>query len=203
MKSAGKRRSKSVGVLERVVELRGRHRPRVEPRVEHRLDAVRAAAATVGAARDHDVVDVGAVEVEVARGRGPRGARAPRPNRRTCRARSRGSATPGSACPSSGRGERPVDVVLEPVAEAAVLDVLGMPVDRLVLAEQLVLLRRRAHEPRGLAPVDERRVAAPAVGIRVRVVDDLHEHAARRERVDDRGVGVLDELAARTRASRR
>ena len=73
--------------------------------------------------------------------------------------------------------ERPVDVVLEPVAEAAVLDVLGVPVDRLVLAQQRVLVRRRAREPRGLGPVDERRVAAPAVRVRVRVVDDLHELA--------------------------
>ena len=34
--------------------------------------------------------------------------------------------------------ERPVDVVLQPFAEAAVLDVLGVPADRLVVGEQLV-----------------------------------------------------------------
>ena len=59
--------------------------------------------------------------------------------------------------------QRPVDVVGEPVAEPAVADVLGVPADRLVLAEQLVLVLGGAREPRGLRPVDERGAAPPAV----------------------------------------
>src|SRR5439155_23953122 len=49
-------------VLERVVELRRRHRPGVEPRVEHRVDALRATRAL--GARDRDVVHVRSVQVE-------------------------------------------------------------------------------------------------------------------------------------------
>ena len=97
--------------------------------------------------------------------------------------------------PEAVAGERPVDVVLEPVAEAAVLDVLRVPADRLVLAQHLVLVRGGAREPGGLGPVDERRAAPPAVRVRVRVVDQPLESARRRERVDDRGVGVLHEHA--------
>ena len=43
--------------------------------------------------------------------------------------------------------DRPVDVVLQPVAEAAVLDMLGHPVDRLVVRDQPLLLRRGADVP--------------------------------------------------------
>ncbi len=72
--------------------------------------------------------------------------------------------------PEAVARQRPVDVVLEPVAEAPVLDVLGVPADGLVLARAA----RRwcadgAREPGGLRPVDERRVAAPAVRVGVRV----------------------------------
>src|SRR5262249_48937670 len=73
--------------------------------------------------------------------------------------------------------ERPVDVVLEPFAEAAVLDVLGVPADRLVAGEQLVLVARGGDVPARLGVVEERRRAAPAVRIGV-LVDLLAEGAA-------------------------
>ena len=97
--------------------------------------------------------------------------------------------------PEAVARQRPVDVVLQPVAEAPVLDVRRVPPDGLVLAQQLVLVRGGACEPRGLRPVDEGRAAAPAVRIGVRVVDHALEPPGRRERVDDRGVGVLHEGA--------
>src|SRR3546814_17284385 len=75
----------------------------------------------------------------------------------------------GSA-PVAVAGERPVDVALEPLAEPAVLDVLGVPADLLVLGQQLGTTLRGAGEPRRLGPVNERRDAAPPVRIGV-VVD--------------------------------
>ena len=96
--------------------------------------------------------------------------------------------------PVAVAGERPVDVVLEPVAEAAVLDRLGMPADGLVLAQQVGLVRGGTREPRGFRPVDEGCTAAPAVRVRVRVVDRGDEQAATGEVVDELRVGVLDEL---------
>ncbi len=122
-------------MLERVVELRRGHRAGVEPRVEHRLDAARARPFALRAV-DGDVVDRGAVEVEVgevaARALGELGDRA--------------DARVGAAvvaAPHRQRGapepvarQRPVDVVLQPVAETSVLDVLGVPADGLVLAQE-------------------------------------------------------------------
>ena len=58
-------------------------------------------------ARDRDVVDVRAVQVHAGEVAVRELRRARRPSRRTCRGRSRRSATPGSACPSSGRARAP------------------------------------------------------------------------------------------------
>ena len=206
MKSAGKRDSNwspsSGERLERVVELRGGHRAGVEPRVEHRIDAARAGPLALRAV-DGDVVDRGTVEVEV-------GEVAARPLGELGHRTDAGVGAAVVAAPHRQRRapeavarQRPVDVVLEPVAEASVLDVLGVPADGLVLAQQLVLVRRGAREPRGLGPVDERRAAAPAVRVRVRVVDDPLQLPGRGERVDDRGVGVLHEGARPRRGSER
>ena len=63
--------------------------------------------------------------------------------------------------------ERPVDVVLQPAPEAAVLDVLGVPVDGLVGRQQPVLDRGRADVPGRLGVVEQRRAAAPAVRVGV------------------------------------
>ena len=202
MKSAGKRCSNSLRVLERVVPLRGRHRTRVEPRVEDRLDPAGSPAARPGR-RSSPSSTSGRCRSRPARSRP---------------ASSASSATdptqwswPSCAAPEGQRrppepvaGQRPVDVVLQPVAEAAVLDVLGMPADGLVLAQQVGPAVRRAREPRRLRPVDERRVAAPAVRVGVLVVDARARAAPRRQVVDDRRVGVLHELArVRRRPSRR
>ena len=65
--------------------------------------------------------------------------------------------------------QRPVDVALEPVAEAPVLDVLGVPVDRLVGGQQPVLDLAGGDVPGRLGVVEQRRAAAPAVRIGVLV----------------------------------
>src|SRR6185295_3011466 len=93
--------------------------------------------------------------------------------------------------------ERPVDVVLQPLAEAAVLDVLGVPADLLVVGQHLVAHLRGGDVPARLGVVEERRPAAPAV--RVGMLVDLlaEEPAAVVEVVDQppRHLRVLDELA--------
>ena len=88
--------------------------------------------------------------------------------------------------------DRPVDVVLEPVAEAAVFDVLRGPVDRLVRGEQPILYLAGGDVPRGLGVVEQRRVAAPAVRIGVLERLGSEDAAARAEVLDQVRVGVLD-----------
>ena len=109
---------------------------------------------------------------------------------------------PGLAAPHRQRRapvalarERPVDVVLEPVAEAPVLDVLGMPVDRLVGGQQPVAQARRGDVPGGLGVVEQRRSAAPAVRVGVLVGLRAQQAPAAAEVLDEVGVGVLDEAA--------
>ena len=97
--------------------------------------------------------------------------------------------------------DRPVDVVLQPLAEAPVLDVLGVPVDRLVGRQQPVAQRRRADVPGRLGVVDQRRPAAPAVRVGVQVGLGAQQAPARAQVLDQVGVGVLDP-AAGVRADR-
>ncbi len=98
--------------------------------------------------------------------------------------------------PVAVAGERPVDVVVQPVAEAAVLDRLREPVGALVLAQQGVLDRGGADVPGRLGVVEQGGVAAPAVRVAVLVGDVLEEQAAGVEVGDEVLVGLLEELAA-------
>ena len=142
MKSAGKLASKTLLVLEREVVLGEGHRAGVEPHVDHLGHAPhRLAAACARRPRECgqgncDLVDVRAVVVV----------------ERHVRERSSSSAkepdhvhVPVRAAPHRQRRapvalarERPVDVVLQPVAEAPVLDVRRVPAHRLVRRQQLV-----------------------------------------------------------------
>ena len=87
----------------------------------------------------------------------------------------------------------PVDVVLQPVAEAPVLDVLGVPVDGLVGGQQPVAQARGRDVPGGLGVVQQRRAAAPAVRVGVLVGLGAQQAPAPAQVLDEVGVGVLDE----------
>ena len=141
-----------------------RHRPGVKPTVDHlrhslhRLAAVRAG--------EGDLVDVRAVELHVCMLRIP------------AALRELGAASDGllmsatltlpdveRCAPVAVPRDAPVLNIFEPVAEASFSDGLGNPVDRIVVADQIVLDRRHLDKP-GLARIiNERRVASPAVRI--------------------------------------
>ena len=174
-------------VLERRVALGERHRARVEPDVDHLGHAAHLAAAL--RARPGVLVDVGPVRV------GQLAARALLHFRQ--RAEDLGVAV--LAAPDGQRRapvalarDRPVDVVLQPLAEAAVLDVRRVPLDRLVGGEQAVAQRRGADVPGGLGVVDQRRAAAPAVRIGVQERLRAQQPPAGAQVLDQVGVGVLD-----------
>src|SRR4051794_11133250 len=84
--------------------------------------------------------------------------------------------------------QRPVDVPLEPVAEAPVLDVVGVPVDLLVLAQHGVADLGGLHVPARLGVIEERGAAAPAVRVGMLEVDSPEKTVT--EGRDDRLVGV-------------
>ena len=116
-------RRRSVGAVgERVVVLGRGHGPRVEPGVEHRGHPGHRCRRTVGGAGEGDVVDVGPVQVEL-------GEVAPGELRQLGDRADAVLVAGGVAAPDGQRGapvavtgEGPVDVALEPLAEAAVLD---------------------------------------------------------------------------------
>ena len=158
----------------RVAPLRERHRPGVEPGVDHLGHAPVGGAV----ADDLDVVDEGAVRVEVGKvaagqfaelGQGADADQvggvvdvAPDRQRRA---------------PVAAARQGPVDVVVEPVAVAAVFDRLGIPGGGLVLRQQLVLDAGGADVPRRLRVVEERGVATPAVRVGVKVVEPAEQQA--------------------------
>ena len=86
--------------------------------------------------------------------------------------------------------DRPVDVVLQPLADAPVLDVLGVPVDASRWRPAGGRAAPTSDVPGGLGVVEQRRAAAPAVRIRVQV-------RAPRVSRRPRSRSVVDDVAGR------
>ena len=167
-------------VLVRRVPLGERHRPRVEPDVDHLGHPPQRLAA--GRRRDLDVVDERPVRVLE-----PHAAELLELGERSDRHRLAGLVAPHRQrrAPVALARDRPVDVVLQPLAHAAVLDVLRVPVDRVVGGQQAVAQRRGGDVPRRLGVVEQRRAAAPAVRVRVQVGLRLEQPAALAQVLDD------------------
>ena len=178
-------------VLERIVPLREGHGARVEPGVDHLGHAAHVGAA-LGAAQ-HDVVDVGPVQLEVVGRRRDRHLAQLGDAAHAMRVALLAAPHGQRRAPVAVARQGPVDVVLEPLAEAAVLDVLGVPGDGLVGGQQVVLDGRRLHVPGRLGVVEQRRVAAPAERIAVLVGHLGQQQAALLQVGDDGRVGVFDE----------
>src|SRR5260370_32895863 len=92
-----------------------------------------------------------------------------------------------------------MDVVLEPVTYAAGLDVRRHPVGGAVVRDQLALALGGPHVPRIERVVDERRLAAPALGVRVQDRAGLVQKATRLRVVFDPRVRLLHWEAGKTR----
>ncbi len=63
--------------------------------------------------------------------------------------------------------DTPVLDIFQPVSETALADALRDPVDRMVVADQVLFHRCHLDEPGFSRVVDQRRAASPAVGITV------------------------------------
>ena len=185
-------RPRLLGIAVRGTELGERHRSGVEPGVDHLRDAP-VDPVLAGAGEGH-LVDERPVRVEV--GERQAGQLAELGERADADQLGRvGVVAPHRQrrAPVPIARERPVDVVLEPVAVAAVLDRGREPVRRLVLGEQAVLDRGRADVPGRQRVVHQRGVAAPAVRVGVRIADVAVEQAPGRQVSDQRLVRVLEE----------
>ena len=94
-------------------------------------------------------------------------------------------------------GESPIDVRGEEIAEAAVFDVLGEPIDLGVVGEHLVLELGRFDEPALARVLDERIFfGSPAERVVVDVLFLVEEEAALLEVADDVFVAIFDPAAA-------
>ena len=137
MKSAGKRSAELRLVLKRVVELREGHRAAVVPSVDHRHRPARICAPQLSQSTVTPI-DVGAVQVRGDFAPGPLASSSTEPTQESAPQLALAAAPNRQRrAPVAVARERPVDVVLQPFAEAAVLDVRGVPADRLVVGEQL------------------------------------------------------------------
>ena len=178
------RRAEALLVLERRVALGERHRARVEPDVDHLGHAAHLARRSPRTARcaRRRTGRCGSVSSRPERAL-DLGERAERLDVAVLAAPDRQRRAPVALA-----RDRPVDVVLQPLAEAPVLDVRRVPVDRLVGRQQPVAHRRRADVPGGLGVVEQRRAAAPAVRVGVQQALGPQQPAARAQ-VLDRGRG--------------
>src|SRR6185503_4240925 len=147
----------SLGVLERVMPLSVRHRAGVEPAIDDLGDTPVLAAFV----HERHAVDGRAVQIDLAelpsgellelghRADAYVATVAVRPERQ------RGS-------PEALARQRPVDVVFEPVAEAALADMLGHPLDAVVELDHALPELRRADVPSILRVIDQRIAGTPA-----------------------------------------
>ena len=177
----------------RVAPLRERHSPGVEPGVDHLGHA------TIGGpvADDLDVIDEGTVRVEIAQVTAGQltqlfqGADTDQVGRIV------DVAPDGQRCaPVAAARQRPVDVVVQPVAVAAVLDGRGIPGGGLVLSQQLILDAGGADVPGRLGVVQQRGVAAPAVRVSVKVVEPAEQDPTRLQVGDQGRIGRFEKHPA-------
>ena len=185
-----------LAVLERVVHLGERHRPRLEPAVKHLRDPAhhRAAGGVVrvgpGQLVDARPVQVGGADPEVPLELVQRpvhvGARVGRVVALPDRDR---------RAPEPVPADRPVPRVGQPLAELPVLDVPGHPGDLLVQLHHPVPELGHRDEPARHRLVDQRVAAAPAVRVGVRVGFLAHQAALGAQLGRDRVVRVEDVLA--------
>ncbi len=182
-------------VLVRVAPLRERHRARVVPGVDDLGHAGGRRPAAVLGAGEGDLVDERAVRVQPGLvGAGQLGELRAGADHREVVLRAAPDGQRGA--PVAVAGERPVDVVVEPVAVPAVLDPLREPVGLLVLLEEAVLDGGGADVPGRLRVVEQRGVAAPAVRVAVLVRQVPEEQTALLEVLGQLLVGLLEEDAA-------
>ena len=157
---------KQLLIFKRIMMLCERHRPRIKPAVDHLRHTLHRAAAF--RALDRDLIDIGPVQLY--RARFPVAAHLfqlfPAANGMHLSAP---SAFPyvQRRSPIAVPGNAPILDILQPVPEASFSNRFGNPVDRIVIADQVLLHRRHLNEPGLAGIIDQRRIAAPAVGITV------------------------------------
>ena len=186
-------RAEGLRVLKRVMPLGVGHGAAVEPGVGHFRDPAHLAPAR--GAVEHDLVDEGAVRIrQVQRFPLPRAVA-----QLVERAHRFGAAT-HLATPDRQRRapvalatDRPVHVVGQPVAVAAVAQVFRVPVDQLaVRSTERVQHLGRGDVPGRLGVVEQRRLAAPAERIRVMNRGVVRQQAPPLQVLKNPGVRVLD-----------
>ena len=155
--------------LMRVAPLSKRHRSRIEPAVDDFRNAAHSRIDGKGALISHRV-DVGTVDLQVVRQLGI-GLFRIQPNFRAGHSRlgkkgrvaihglllPRLFAFPDRERrpPESFARDGPVDIVPKKIAKTPLLDVFGMPIDRMVIFEEAILELRRADEPALTGVLDE------------------------------------------------
>ena len=176
----------------RITELRKRHRTRVEPAVDHFRNA--GCGLTAVRTRERDVIDVRAMRINA---RHIPAALVRQFRQRTdCREMVVGATPDRQRCaPVALARQRPVDVVVQPVAVAAPLDRFRVPVRAFVLSQQRILDCGGADVPRRLRVVEQCGVATPAVRIRVLVGQVAEQHTVVLEQTHKLLIGGLEELA--------
>ena len=183
---------KKLPVLEGIVILRKRHRARVEPAVDDLRHALHRLAA-LGTLDGHGI-DIRPVQLDIVRAvvrHGPQLLDA-----------ADGMLASALALPDIQRrapvsvsGNAPVLYIFQPVSEASLADALRDPVDRVVVADQVVLDRRHPDEPRLARIVDQRCVTAPAVRIAVLKYRRGKELARLLQILEDHGISLLDKYS--------
>ena len=181
-----------VFILKGIVMLGKGHGAGVEPAVDNLGDALHLLAA-VGAGDGHGV-DEGAVQLDVVGAVGGHGFQFLNA--------ADGVTMAAFALPDVQRGapvtvtaDAPVLDIFQPVAETALADGLGNPVDGVVIADQVLFYVGHADEPAVAGVIDEGGIAAPAVGIAVGELGRREQQAAAFQILQHFLVGVLAEHA--------
>ena len=175
-------------ILERIVQLRVRHRAGLEPAIQHFFDA--AIRPFLAGHVEGQRIDELAMQVRQALS----GITLELVERADAQHVARDVVDPDRQrrAPDAVARNRPVDCAFQPVAESAVLDVRRNPTDLFVRGQQVVDDTGDAHVPRRDRAIDQRRVRAIAERIAVLQHALLVQRTGFLEALDDVLVGVFD-----------
>ena len=179
-------------VFKGIMMLGKRHRTGIEPAVDHLRHAVHLLAA-VGAG-DGDSVDIGAVQLNILRAVwGHLFELLDAADRMAAAAFALPDIQRGAPVPVAA--DAPILHVFQPVAEAALADGRGNPVDGVVVADQIFANRGHLDKPGFSRVIDQRGVAAPAERVAVLKLRRGEQQPPRFQVIQNQRIGVFDKHA--------
>ncbi len=184
-----------LNIFKRIMPLRHRHRAGIKPYVNQFLDAPHGALPALRAGKLH-VVNIGSMQVHFGKVLPGKLTQLRNGADASLFVAMRAFPDRQRRAPIAVPSQRPIDVIFQPVAKTPVLDMLWHPVNLLVELHQALFNSAGANEPGRAGKVEQRRAAAPAEWVGMRIPGGFKQQPALVQVFRDSRVGILNEHAS-------